>query len=45
MESEEEAGDSQGQDSMRCQQAMPCGWKRILSDCLALGAWLGMKAL
>lgn len=30
MESGEEAGDSQGQDSMRCQQAMPHAWRRIL---------------
>lgn len=43
MESGEEVGDSQGQDRMRCQQAMPHAWRRIFSDCLALSTWLGMK--
>lgn len=40
-----EAGRRQGihRASMRCQEATPHAWRRIFSDCLALGAWLGKK--
>lgn len=43
VEAERRRGIHSARASVRCQEATPQAWRRIFSDCSALGAWLGMK--